>query len=79
MRFKRLPERSGYNGTVQRILEGNPKVVWGVGAGKEGYLELLCQMEICRRVNGYYARLCDETYHCIGVPFCSKEELEKRR
>lgn len=77
MNVKRLCEKSGYEGTVQRLIENKPFVM---GMMRESLnnqmLELICQMEICRLEHGYYERYCHASKHCIGVPFCSKKTAD---
>lgn len=80
MPSKRLCNKSGYEGTVQRFLN---KKSFIEGMKRESsnnqMLELLCQMEICRHEHGYYVEYCHQTKHCIGVPFCSKQDKEEEK
>jgi len=77
---KHFCQKAGYQGTVQRLLEGKSFVRGMMRESLDNQmLELLCQFEICRQEHGYYERWCHATKHCIGVPFCSKRDKEEKK
>ena len=61
--FKRLYKRSGYNGSITRLMKDT--------LNNEQFLELICQMGLCKKENGFNQNC--RNVECAGIPICTKE------